>query len=455
MPEGVPHLRVRILTAIIISVMIIALVDVNNMYSSCERVFRPSLKGKPVVVLSNNDGCAVARSNEAKALGIKMGQPYFEFRHLEETAGLVALSANFTLYGDLSDRVMSVAAGLGPSMEIYSIDEAFVDLTGVKGDLTERARRVRERILQWVGLPTGIGIGCTKTLAKFANHVAKSADRKPGSYPPELARVANLLALPAAEVEELMRTTDLEEIWGVGPRISDQLRRDGLRTVLDVAQMEPAVARRRWSVVVERTVRELRGVPCIDLEDAPAAKKEIAVTRSFGRPVQDLPGLAQALTDFAGRAAAKLRRQAGRAGQVLVFVRTSPFRAQDRQYSRSTVVPLRRPTSDTSLITQAALHGLQAIFRPGFNFAKAGVMLLELQGADVVQGEFDFGDDVKDRSCLMQALDRVNERYGRGTVALASGGDADTRRKGAWAMKQERRTPRYTTHWDEMAVARA
>lgn len=433
--------------------MIIALVDVNNMYASCERVFRPSLKGKPMVLLSNNDGCAVARSNEAKALGVRMGQPYFQFRHLEDDAGLVALSANFTLYGDLSDRVMSVAAGLGPSCEIYSIDEVFVELTGVKGDLTDRARRVRERILQWVGLPTEIGIACTKTLAKFANHVAKTADRKTGRYPPELARVANLAALPAADVEELMRTTDLEEIWGVGPRISEQLRRDGLKTVLDVRRMEPAVARRRWSVVVDRTVRELQGVPCIDLDDAPSGRQEIAVTRSFGRPVQDLADLAQALTDFAGRAAAKLRRQGGRAGQVLVFVRTSPFRAQDSQYSRSTVVPLRRPTSDTALITQAALHGLQAIFRTRYNYAKAGVMLLELQDAGVEQEELDFGDEVRDRSCLMEALGRVNERYGRGTVALASGGH--TRRQGAWVMKQERRTPRYTTHWDEMPVARA
>jgi DNA polymerase V len=323
----------------------------------------------------------------------------------------------------------------------------------VPGDLTERARRVRERILQWVGLPTGIGIAGTKTLAKFANHVAKTADRKPGSYPPELARVANLAALPATDLEELMRLTDLEEIWGVGPRISQQLRLDGLKTVLDVTRLDPTVARRRWSVVMERTVRELRGVPCIALDEAPGPRREIAVTRSFGRPAQDAASLAQALTDFAGRASFKLRSQGSRAGQVLVFIRTSPFRPHDKQYSRSIVIPLRRPTSDTGLITQSALHGLRAIFRAGFNYAKAGVMLLELQDTAAVQEELAFDDDARDRSDLMEALDRLNERYGRGAVALASGDHSRLRPN--WVMKQDRRTPRYTTHWDEMPVARA
>jgi DNA polymerase V len=433
--------------------MLVALIDVNNFYCSAEMSFRPSLKNRPVVVLSNNDGCAVARSNEAKALGVKMGQPWHEFRNLEEEAGLVALSANFTLYGDLSDRVMSIAAGLGHEQEVYSIDECFVSLEGIPGDMTARARAVRERILQWVGLPAGIGIGRTKTLAKFANHVAKTADRKPGSYPGELARVANLADLDGAEVDRLMEATELEEIWGIGPRIGAQLRADGLATVLDVKQMDPATARRRWSVVVERTVRELQGMSCIDLEDAPAPKKEIACTRSFGRPVRSVTQLEEALSDFAGRACEKLRRQGGRAGQVLVFIRTSPFRKQDKQYSRSVVVPLRRPTADTGLVCQAAIAGLRAIYREGFNYAKAGVMLLELQPAVVQQEELDLGDDTSDRTDLMAAMDRLNLRYGRGTVLVASSGSGALPRD--WHMKQERRTPRYTTHWDEMAVARA
>ena len=193
-----------------------ALVDGNNFYVSCERVFRPSLQGRPVVVLSNNDGCAIARSNEAKELGIKMGAPWFQIKHLEDEAGLVALSANFTLYRDMSDRMMSLAAGLGPTQEIYSIDESFIGLDGVRGDLTERARKIRARINQWVGLPCGIGIAPTKTLSKLANHIAKTAERKPGSYPSDLAQVCNLAALPTSDLDAVLAATDVGEVWGVG-----------------------------------------------------------------------------------------------------------------------------------------------------------------------------------------------------------------------------------------------
>ncbi len=430
-----------------------ALIDGNNFYASCERVFRPSLKGKPIVVLSNNDGCAIARSNEAKALGIRMGQPWFEVRHLEEEAGVVALSANFTLYGDLSDRMMSVAAGLGPRQEIYSIDECFIDLVGVGGDLAERAHRVRERILQWVGIPCGIGIGPTKTLAKLANQIAKDAERKLGSYPVELAQVCNLAALTSTALEAVLACTDLGEVWGIGPRIAAQLRAEGLKTVLDVRSMDLGMVRRRWSVTLERTVRELQGLPCIPIEDEPPPKQEIACTRSFGHTVTGLVDLTEAVTEFCGRAAEKLRQQNGTAGQVLVFVRTSPFRVHDSQYSRSTVVPLRRPTADTAAITQGALLGLKAIYRPGFKYAKAGVMLLELQDGGVEQKELVLDAPQAGRGSLMSALDGINDRYGRGTLALASAGTRGLLRN--WSMKQERRTPRYTTHWDEMAVARA
>jgi DNA polymerase V len=209
-----------------------ALVDGNNFYVSCERVFRPCLNGKPVVVLSNNDGCAIARSNEAKALGIKMGAPWFQIRHLAESDGLVALSANFALYGDLSDRMMSLVAGLGPAQEIYSIDESFIDLTGVRGNLVECSHKIRDRILQWVGIPCGIGIGATKTLAKLANHIAKTAERKPGSYPDHLARVCDLSSLNPAERQAVFTATAVNEVWGVGPRITKQLNEAGKRPVL-------------------------------------------------------------------------------------------------------------------------------------------------------------------------------------------------------------------------------
>jgi DNA polymerase V len=430
-----------------------ALIDGNNFYVSCERVFRPSLNGRPVVVLSNNDGCAIARSNEAKALGIKMGAPYFQIKQMEEMEDLVALSANFALYGDLSDRMMSLAAGLGPQQEIYSIDESFIDLTGVRGDLVERSHKIRSRILQWVGIPCGIGIGATKTLAKLANHIAKTAERKPGSYPAHLAQICNLAALSPQALEEVLVATEVNEVWGVGPRISKQLKAEGIHTVMDLTRLDAPTVRRRWSVMLERTVRELQGMSCIDLESIPANKKEIACTRSFGRAVTALSDLQEAVTEFASRAAEKLRKQGSTAAQVMVFIRTSPFRPEP-QYSRSIMVPLRRPSADTAVIVQAALAGLKSIYKSGFKMAKAGVMLMDLQDDTVEQGELDLEADAgADRRSLMSTLDELNGRYGRGTLLMASAGLDGKRR--VWSMKQERRTPRYTTCWDEMLVVRA
>ena len=430
-----------------------ALVDGNNFYVSCERVFRPSLIGLPVVVLSNNDGCAIARSNEAKALGIAMGAPWFKIKHMAESDGLVALSANFALYGDLSDRMMSLAAGLGPRQEVYSIDESFIDLTGVRGNLVERCHKVRSRILQWVGIPCGIGIGSTKTLAKLANHIAKTAERKPGSYPAHLAQVCNLTGLTDAERDTVFAATAVNEVWGIGRRIAAQLNEGGIHTVQDLIRLDPATVRSRWSVVLERTLRELQGTSCVDLEDDPAPKKEIASTRSFGQPITELADLIEAVTEFASRAAVKLRKQASQANQLMCFIRTSPFR-DDPQYSRSITVPLRRPTSDTAALVSAAVAGLKVIYKPGFKLAKAGVMLLDLQPDSVQQGELDLdADDVPERGMLMQALDGLNDRYGKGTVHMASAGLAGDKR--LWSMKQERRTPGYTTCWADMLVVRA
>ena len=430
-----------------------ALVDGNNFYVSCERVFRPSLDGRPVVVLSNNDGCAIARSNEAKALGIKMGAPWFQIRHMEETEGLVALSANFTLYGDMSDRMMSVAAGLGPVQEIYSIDESFIGLQGMRGDLTKRSRAIRERIDRWVGIPCGVGIGQTKTLAKLANYIAKTAERKPGSYPAELAQVCNLTTLPAQDLDDVLAATLVEEVWGVGRRIAAQLHEGGIHTVLDLARMEPATIRRRWSVVLERTVRELQGMQCIDLDDAPAPKKEIACTRSFGQAITELPPLVEAVSEFASRAAEKLRKQGSLASQLLVFAHTSPFRPGPR-FNKSVVVPLRRPTADTGKLVWAAAMGMRRMYEPGYKMAKAGVMLLDLVPGSVLQGELDLEEeDQRDRTKLMVALDALNGRYGKGTVHSASTGG--TNKGKDWGMKQERRTPQYTTRWEDVPVARA
>ena len=434
-----------------------ALVDGNNFYVSCERVFRPSLNGRPVVVLSNNDGCAVARSNEAKVLGIPMGAPWFQIQHLQHAAGLVGLSANFTLYGDMSDRMMSLAAGLGPTQEIYSIDESFVGLHGVRGDLVARARQVRSRILRWTGLPTCIGIAPTKTLAKLANHIAKTAERKPGSYPAEHAQVCHLGALPAQDLDDVLGATAVGEVWGVGPRMAKQLQAVGVHTVLDLARMNPATARSRWGVVLERTVRELQGQACMALDDAPAPKQQIVCARSFGQPVQELPPLVQAVSEFATRAAQKVRQQHSLATGLLVFVRTSPHR-MGPQCSRSVVVPLRRPTSDTLALVQAAAEGMRRMYVPGHDFIKAGVMLLDLQPASVQQGALvlepaDEADGPRNRARLMTALDAINDRYGPGTVHSAATGRAGPPR--LWDMKQARRTPHYTTRLADIPVAKA
>ena len=326
-------------------------------------------------------------------------------------------------------------------------------MRGVPGDLTRRGHAMRERIQQWIGLPTGIGIGQTKTLAKLANHVAKSAFRKPGSYPAELAQVCDLAKLPASDFDAVLQATELGDVWGIGRRIGAQMQAEGLRTALDVARMDAATVRRRWSVVLERTVRELQGQQCIPFEEVTGGKKEIACTRSFGRPVTELQDLVEAVTEFAGRAAEKLRKQDGRAAQVLTFVRTSPFRAADRQYSRSATVPLRRPTADTALIAQSAIHGLRAIFRPGFNYAKAGVMLLDLQDGRVEQAELELDAPREDRIALMAAMDRINMRYGRGTLQLASAGTAGDGRR--FAMRQQHRTQDYMTSWSQLPIARA
>ncbi|PUE43645.1 Y-family DNA polymerase [Limnohabitans sp. Hippo3] len=430
----------------------LALIDGNNFYCSCERVFQPWLKNRPVVVLSNNDGCAIARSDEAKALGIKMGAPYFQLRDLERDAGLIALSANFALYGDMSDRMMTLAAGLGHTQEVYSIDESFIDLSAIPGDLVRRARIIRRRIHQWIGIPTCIGIGPTKTLAKLANAIAKSAERKPGSYPPEFAQICHLGACKPEELAQLLQATEVGDVWGVGPRIGAQLRAQGVHTALDLQRMDPAAAKAGWSVVLEKTVRELNGVPCIEFEDEPPAKQQIACTRSFGHPVTELIELQEAITEFACRAAEKLRKQDSHTGHIMAFIRTSSFRKQDPQYSRSASIPLPSPTSDSAHITQAANAIIQRIYRPGFKYAKAGVMLMDLQPATRHQLTLDFDEAMpENRMRLMTAMDQLNQRYGRGTLKLASAGVPRARK--LWAMKQERMSTGFTTDWEGLAEA--
>ena len=429
-----------------------ALLDGNNFYASCERVFQPRLVGRPLVVLSNNDGCAIARSEEAKALGIQMGAPWFQIRHLEAQAGLVALSANFALYGDMSERMMSLAAGLGHRQEVYSIDECFVDLGGIAGDLVQRAHKVRSRIHRWIGIPTCIGIAPTKTLAKLANHIAKSAERKPGSYPAHHAQVCHLGAVSDSARAALLQATAVGEVWGVGPRLSAQLQQAGIHTAQDLAQADPVTVQRRWSIVLAKTVRELQGTPCLALEDLPPDKQQIACTRSFGQPVTELDELLEAITVFTSRAAEKLRRQNSQAGQLMAFIRTSPFRKNDPQHSAYRTLPLPSPSSDSAHLTEVACAIVRHLYQPGYRYAKAGVMLMDLQPARTEQLRLELGNTAPaTRTRLMQTLDKINGQWGRGKLHLASAGVTGERR--SWPMKQGRKTAGFTTDWDGLATA--
>ena len=443
-----------------------ALVDANNMYVSCERVFQPHLVGRPVVVLSSNDGACISRSNEAKDLGVKMAQPWFQVRHLERSAArLVAVSANFELYGDMSSRMMAVEARFAPRQEVYSIDESFLDFEGVRGDLVGIGRELRATVLRETGLPTSVGFGSTKTLAKLANHVAKTADRKPGSYPGLLAKVCNFGVMTEAELVQVLAVTDVGSVWGVGRRIGAKLNDAGVRTVLDLVQCDTATIRKQFSVVLERTVLELRGTSCLDMDDAPTAKQQILVSRSFGKRVTAVAGIVEAVSEFASRAAERLRQQDGAAGAVGVFFTTSPFRQNDRQHSPSVTVPLVRPTADSRLLVGAAVDAVHRLFRPGFNYAKAGVMLMDLQPTGQQQGELDLLSAAeepqgrpheRDRSALMEAMDDLNRRFGRGSVQIGSASFASNGAEDrSWSTKQERRSPRYTTRWDEMPTVRA
>jgi len=440
----------------------LALVDVNNMYVSCERVFRPALVGRPVVVLSNNDGACIARSNEAKDLGIEMAQPWFQVRHLERSAGLIALSANFELYGDMSSRMMTLAAQYAPRQEIYSIDECFLDFDGVPGELTGIGRELRAQVLQWTGLPTSVGFGPTKTLAKLANHLAKTADRKPGSYPAALAQVCHLGAMSRTQLDAAMGATPVANVWGIGRKIGARLNEGGVRSVLDLVRADVATLRRQFSVGLEKTVLELRGTPCLSVDDAPSPNQQIMCSRSFGEPVTTLGELSEIVSQFASRVAEKLRGQHGSAGALQVFITTSPHRKRDAQHSPSVIVPLARPTSDSRALIGAAVQTLERIYRPGFNYVKAGVMLVDLQPQGLVQGELDMfraDDSVNGREqrkppgTLMSALDTLNQRFGRGAVSIAS--TVQRREHAGYVSKQERRSPRYTTRLEEILTVRA
>lgn len=424
-----------------------ALVDANNFYVSSERVFQPSLRDRPVVVLSNNDGCVVARSNEVKALGVKMSQPWFQMQDLVRQHGIVGLSSNYTLYACMSNRIMTILRTYSPNVEIYSVDEAFVSLNGMGGLWESPAamgQHMRAKILQWTGLPVCVGTGApTKTLAKMANHIAKRF--------PLFDGVCDLSSMSVARMRWLFVRIDVEEVWGVGRRIGDKLRALGINTVQDLKEAEPRDMRARFGVVVERTVLELRGLSCLDLEEVAPPRKEIVSSKSFGSMVHTYDELAEAVTAYVTRAAEKLRGQGSVCGAVNVFIQTNRFRSDDLQYGNSRTVPIIVPTDDTRVLAGAALHGLERIFLEGFRYKKAGVQLMDISPKGTLQGVlFDEARPSESGDKVMAALDALNQRFGRDAVKLASAGLAPR-----WAMRSENKTPCYTTRWDELPVARA
>ncbi|MBB3967179.1 Y-family DNA polymerase [Rhizobium metallidurans] len=413
----------------------IALVDCNNFYASCERVFQPALRGKPVVVLSNNDGCVIARSNEAKALGVEMGAPWHLNRDRFEEQGVIVRSSNYTLYGDMSARVMRILGESVPEIEIYSIDEAFLGLAGLETRMDTHLRQIRATVLRWTGIPVSIGIAPSKTLAKVANRIAKKS--------PESGGVLALMT--EAEQTAALARLELTDLWGLARRMEARLHALGITTPLQLRDADPKWIRGHFSVVMERMVLELQGEPCMGLDHQPAARQTIMASRSFGRPVETLDEMEEAVATYISRAAEKMRRQNLVTPALQVFLITNRFREDEPQYSGQHTVHLPIATADTSRLIRGALHGVRQVWREGYRYKKASVVCLDLHSAEQIQGTLFHQADAPERRQLMASLDAINQRFGRGTVSFAASG---TRK--AWALRSDQRSAAYTTRWNEL-----
>ena len=422
---------------------LLALVDCNNFYVSCERVFRPDLIGKPVAVLSNNDGCIVARSKEVKDLGVKMGVPLFQIQQLVNQHQIKLFSSNYCLYADMSARVMATLEEFAPNLEVYSIDEAFLDLTGVcHRDPIAYGQRIRKAVVRATGIPVCVGMGPTKTLAKLANFAAKKWLKTEG--------VLNLS--DPVRREKLMRIVPVGEVWGIGSRTTAKLNQLGIQSVWDLASQPSKRIHSQFNVVVARTVLELNGIPCLELEEMTPDKQQIVCSRSFSRRLTDYSELSQALAEFCSRAAEKLRWQHSVTGCVTVFIRTSPFNPQEPQYQRSASIKLDAATQDTRTLTTTANRLLTEIFKTGYNYQKCGVQLSHIQ-PETTPGQlelFDFADSSlpEENRPLMAVMDNINRRFPKKLSVAATGFDK------SWKPKAERVSPRYTTDWRELAVVK-
>lgn len=413
-----------------------ALVDCNNFYVSCERVFDPSLWGVPVGVLSNNDGCVVSRSNELKALGVPLGEPAFRVEALVKRQGGRLLSSNYALYGDMSARVMEVLGSLAPRMEVYSIDEAFLDLSGLPGDLAAFCRDLRATVLRWTGIPVSVGVARTKALAKIANRIAK---KTPG--------MGGVFVLEDREADTVLERVQVGDVWGIGHRLARMLSTHGITTARQFRDADTAWVRKKMTVTGWQLQLELRGRSCLPLESAPAPKKAVTSSRSFGRPVTDLDELRESVAAYVSLAAEKLRRQGSVASLVSVALTTNPFQPGP-QYSNRAELALPVATDYTPDLIQAAVRLIDKLYRPGFAYKKTWVMLTGLEARDCRQGSLLAQAEADPRKTrLMGAVDAITRRMGRGVLRFAAEG-----LEKSWTMKQAARSPRFTTSWDELPV---
>jgi len=419
---------------------VFALVDCNSFYASCEQVFDPRMRDRPVIVLSNNDGCVIARTAEAKAIGIRMAEPFFEQQELILKYDVQVFSANFTLYGDMSNRVMEVLRQFSPGMEVYSIDEAFLDLAGFQGDLTEYGRQIRATVKRWTGIPTSIGIGPTKTLSKVANRIAKRDRSAKGVFD----------ITDHAEIDRILEAIEVGDVWGIGRRYAEFLNGRGVTNARQLRDLPDRFVRQRMTVMGLRTVTELRGEPCIELDQAVHDKKNLLSSRSFGQPVRERAEMEQAVAEYASMSAEKLRRQRSRASVVSVFFETDTFR-DGPQYRNFATTGLAVPSAYTPDVIRAAHQALARIWRPGYSYKKAGVMLSEVVPDSRVQMDaFAYDGGIQVKQSVMRAMDSINARMGRNKVFYAAQGTDKT-----WGMRQKRLSKRFTTRWDEIPVVKA
>ncbi len=410
----------------------IALIDCNSFYVSCERLFNPKIKNVPVVVLSNNDGCVISRSTEAKKIGIKMGEPYFKVKELVKKNNVQIFSSNYSLYGDLSRRVMKVLKGFSDKIEIYSIDEAFIDLSHIKDEnIEDYGKKIRERVLKWTGIPTSVGISCTKTLSKVANHVAKK--NKTG------------VIFLKDNIDDVLKNFDISDIWGVGRQLSKLYIKNGINNAYKLKNISNSWVKKSTNVLGAKTVMELRGIPCINLETEDTKRKSCCVSRSFGRKIESLNKLKESITTHCLNAAEKIRNDNQTTRSITVFIRTSPFDKNRKYYSNSLTIDLPVATNNSLELVKVAIEGLKKIYKYGYFYQKAGVILSKLSEA----GEKNLNlltPILENKSqTLMKAIDLTNARYGRNVISVAQAGINNS-----WKMRREHSSKIDTTSFDSL-----